>query len=193
MFGDQLTEVNIVGVMIAITGEPPMLQAGYPESRIRSQNGKLTRISGIALYTYHKYKKSIASPISHPLDSPSSPSLHGHQYASIRREGEGRPNTETGMPLSTSASRANSPPTPSTYPPLPPVRDRETAEDRTQRLRDDFEGWNREDDEVWSGDEDEPELDAEEVERRMTERDGGKGSDVMAKRRRWGEWWEKEM
>lgn len=136
---------------------------------------------GIALYTYHKYQKSIASPL--PLDShgrPISPSSlapqgQDHQYTSV--DGGAEPP----MPLSRLQT-----PSPSTYP--PPAR--ETAEDRTQRLRDEFEGWGRED-ETWSDGDADDEVEDDEVERRMTERDGSKG--VTTGRTRWGEWWGKEM
>lgn len=141
---------------------------------------------GIALYTYHKYQKSILTPV--PLDS-ATPNAHGHEYSSVR-DHEGTVPTR-GMPLS-DLSRPTSPPTLS-YPPPP----RETAEDRTQRLRDEFEGWNRSDEWSRRSSEDSTgeEVEADEVERRMTERDGGKGSmaSMGAKRRAWGEWWEKEM
>jgi len=62
----------------------------------------------------------------------------------------------------------------------------ESNEDRTNRLRDDFEGWNGDE----GSDEDDAELGDAEVQRRRNERvktghdHGGKS---------WGEWWEKEM
>ncbi len=63
----------------------------------------------------------------------------------------------------------------------------ETAEERTNRLRDDFEGWNRDREEFWTDDGD-GEVEQEEVERRRNDRVGKeKGG------RSWGEWWEKEM
>lgn len=102
------------------------------------------------------------------------------------------------MPLST-LSRPTSPPTQS-YPPLPTIRERETPEDRTQRLRDDFEGWNQHPEEdAWSQSQSrsrssQEEVEVDEVERRMLEREGGVGSGGKGgKRRAWGEWWEKEM
>jgi len=71
---------------------------------------------------------------------------------------------------------------PTSYPP----QARETTEDRTQRLRDEFEGWGRESS-TWS---ESDEVEEEEVERRMSERDG-KG--VPASKGKWAEWWSKEM
>jgi solute carrier family 35 protein C2 len=106
---------------------------------------------GIALYTYHKYQKSIATPT--PLSNET------HTYTSLH------PSSASGVPLEHLDS-----PSP-TYPPPPPPR--ETTEDRTQRLRDEFEGWGRESS-TWS-ESDREELGEDEVERRMTERDGSKG------------------
>lgn len=178
VFGDQLTEVNIIGVAIAITGE---------SAKATIVPGlDLMTFAGIALYTYHKYQKSILTPL--PLDahgrpvSPSSlaPSGQAHGYTSIR-------DRDSAVPLAPLDSRTASP----TYPPGPA---RETPEDRTQRLRDEFEGWGR--DENWS-DEDDDEVGEEEVQRRMTEREGSKsvtvGTGASARKGRWGEWWEKEM
>jgi len=55
-------------------------------------------------------------------------------------------------------------------------------------LRDEFEGWERASS-TWS---DGDEVEEDEVERRMSEREGGKGV-TPAVRGKWGEWWGKEM
>jgi solute carrier family 35 protein C2 len=128
---------------------------------------------GIALYTYHKYQKSIATPT--PLSN------DAHTYTSLH------PSSASGVPLEHLDS-----PSP-TYPPPPPPR--ETTEDRTQRLRDEFEGWGRESS-TWSEsdrEELELELGEDEVERRMTERDGSKGVTTGSSKGGWGEWWMKSM
>jgi len=124
---------------------------------------------GIALYTYHKYQKSIATPT--PLSN------EAHTYTSLH------PSSASGVPLEHLDS-----PSP-TYPPPPPPR--ETTEDRTQRLRDEFEGWGRESS-TWS-ESDREDLGEEEVERRMTERDGSKGVTTGSSKGGWGEWWMKSM
>jgi solute carrier family 35 protein C2 len=160
-----LTEVNIIGVMIAIIGKLPL-----PGHRIETTR-PLT-FTGIALYTYHKYQKSITTPI--PLEPTD------HRYTAVNDT------TTSGVPLEHLDS-PNPNPNP-TYPPI--TRERETEEDRTQRLRDEFEGWGRESS-SWSGDDADPdEVDEDEVERRMAEREGGKG---VGKGGKWGEWWAKEM
>jgi hypothetical protein len=56
-------------------------------------------------------------------------------------------------------------------------------------LRDEFEGWGRESS-TWSESGDGDEVEEDEVERRMSERDG-KGGPVA--KGRWAEWWGKEM
>jgi hypothetical protein len=56
-------------------------------------------------------------------------------------------------------------------------------------LRDEFEGWGRESS-TWSESGDGDEVEEDEVERRMSERDG-KG--VPVAKGRWAEWWSKEM
>lgn len=117
------------------------------------------------MYTYHKYQKSIATPLQSPEDE-------SHAYASLAPP-------SSGVPLENLD-------TPNTYPPLA----RETTEDRTQRLRDEFEGWGSRASSTWSISDD-GEVEEEEVERRMSERDG-KGVTVGT-RGKWGEWWAKEM
>lgn len=64
----------------------------------------------------------------------------------------------------------------------------ETAEDRSDRLRDDFEGWSRDRAEEWS--DNEQEADDVEVGKRRDEREG-KESSALSKS--WGDWWEKQM
>ena len=116
------------------------------------------------MYTYHKYQKSIATPLP-------TPETETHAYSSLN------PQTNSGLPLENMDA-------PTSYPP----QARETTEDRTQRLRDEFEGWGRESS-TWSESGDE--IEEDEVERRMSERDG-KGVGPPA-RGRWAEWWAKEM
>ncbi|WVQ78542.1 hypothetical protein IAT38_000628 [Cryptococcus sp. DSM 104549] len=165
VFGDQLTTFNIIGVVITITG--------------------------IALYSFHKYQKSISSTVeldSHgrPIQSDdSSPLIDNapHHYSTtashdIDADHSSLPGTP-GMPLTT-LSRDRSP-TPSER-----ERDRlQAEEDRVNRARDDFEGWDREGSDTWS-----EEAEEEEVERRRNEREGGEG---RGGKNKWGEWWEKEM
>lgn len=72
------------------------------------------------------------------------------------------------------------------YPPAQPLNDRDSQEDRMQRRRDDFEGWN----DSWSEDE-EGEEEEEEVLKRRRERIGDdKAGDTGGS---WGKWWDKEM
>jgi solute carrier family 35 protein C2 len=143
-------------------------------------------ISGIALYTYHKYQKSMASNI--PLDEHGRPldPEHGgesHFYArahasheETRLAGHPSPGLYTdrdAVPLN-SLDRRGDPD--------------ETDEDRANRLRDDFEGWGRRDDD-WS--DAESEADAEEVEQRRQDRQERAGA--IKGEKSWGLWWDKSM
>ncbi|WVR05461.1 hypothetical protein IAU60_002477 [Kwoniella sp. DSM 27419] len=166
VFGDQLTKLNIVGVVITICG--------------------------IALYSYHKYQKSIAStveldargdPIKEDdraplMDSTSNRYVTTPQADPERYSGVGTSRrADPAVPLS-ELDRERPKAKDHSY---PPSMAEETEEERTRRLRDDFEGWGRVDDE-WS--EDDEEAGEDEVQRRREERTGGK---------RWGEWWDKAM
>jgi len=69
----------------------------------------------------------------------------------------------------------------------------ETDEERANRMRDDFEGWDRQDADDWSdNDDDEPEADMEEVATRREQRNGEGGTEIDAAKS-WGSWWDKTM
>lgn len=70
-FGDELTPLNITGVAITACGQPPSVHSLVPV---------LTALAGIALYTYHKYKKSMQSNL--PLDPHGNP-LPEDEYEAI--------------------------------------------------------------------------------------------------------------
>jgi solute carrier family 35 protein C2 len=61
-FGDQLTPLNITGVSITICG------TSYPKQSFKWAD---TLRTGIILFTYHKYRRSIESVV--PLDSHGNP------------------------------------------------------------------------------------------------------------------------
>jgi solute carrier family 35 protein C2 len=187
LFGDRLTELNIIGVVIAI--------------------------GGITLYTYHKYQKSIMSPV--PLDKHGRPIeeealVHEHMHEELEsgryerapmgefemgeaaRRGSGslgsRPGSqrrESGSGSTQGRSKTGS----------GLVAETETHEDRVERTTSDFEGWN---DDWREDEEDEDEVADEEVERLRAQREGSgmgerpKGSGSVLGRS-WGDWWEKEM
>nr|XP_031857231.1 uncharacterized protein CI109_007350 [Kwoniella shandongensis]KAA5524303.1 hypothetical protein CI109_007350 [Kwoniella shandongensis] len=183
VFGDQLTELNIIGVVITVCG--------------------------IALYSWHKYQKSISTtlelddrgrPI--PDDNDTSPLNSNPNNLYATAPSDDPDSALSGSPSGVAMSRLNSSGTAKhVYPPGVVGTDpEEEREERMNRLRDDFEGWddpNREEDEEWSEDDEVDEADEEEVERRRKERelasDGGSGGKVGKGRKRWSEWWEKEM
>jgi solute carrier family 35 protein C2 len=140
--------------------------------------------SGIALYTFHKYQKNISSP--DPLDSsetaetanPAQPRFYAMANSEIQPLHLPGPAAER-VPLASLNSSTALDRQRHAYPP------EEGGEDGTNRLRDDFEGWN--DREAVSEDDD-SEVGEEEGERRRNERDG---KDSGGKS--WGTWWEKEM
>ena len=68
----------------------------------------------------------------------------------------------------------------------------ETNEERSNRLRDDFEGWDRRDADEWSEEDDEPEAELEEVATRREQRNGVGGTDLDSSKS-WGAWWEKSL
>ena len=186
VFGDQLTDLNIIGVVITVCGECLYFLLGMP-----SDVAQFLDLSGIALYTFHKYQRTISSDV--PLDPQGEPyPSDGHQpsitapprfYAMANTEREPLRSSDTnhdGVPLASLDSSI------ALDRQRPGYSREETAEDRTNRLRDEFEGWNG----VDGSDEDDPEAGEGEVERRRNERvrtdhDDGIGS--------WGEWWDKEM
>jgi solute carrier family 35 protein C2 len=185
LFGDRLTELNIIGVVIAI--------------------------GGITLYTYHKYQKSIMSPV--PLDKHGRPIeeealVHEHMLdqsesggyerapmgefemgEAARRASSGSQRRESGLGLGPTQTQGQG--RSKTGSGL--VAETETHEDRVERTTSDFEGWN---DDWREDDDEEDEVADEEVERLRAQREGSgmgeqrKGS-VLG--RSWGDWWEKEM
>lgn len=146
IFGDKLSPINIVGVVVTVCG--------------------------IALFSYHKYQKSISQTveidemgraITHDdLDDERTPLAHG-AYETEERSMRGS---------SAPASRPES----MRLQTLAPSSD-EDEEDRANRLRDDFEGW----DHPGSDDDEEPDDDLVEA---MRER---------KTRSKWAEWWDKPM
>ncbi|WVF72026.1 hypothetical protein IAT40_006838 [Kwoniella sp. CBS 6097] len=186
VFGDQLTSLNIVGVVITI--------------------------GGIALYSFHKYQKSISNTVEldahgNPVKEDDTAPLMGtasHRYVTASQIDREQDRISGDIALgSTSGSR-----TPSQLNEVPldsmnrgKVIQPETDEERTNRLRDDFEGWDRPDNDEWSGSEDEEEeVDADEVERRRNQRigslnggGGGEASKGGTGGGRWVDWWDKAM
>lgn len=75
VFGDEITPVNIVGVSITFMGS-----SDYPRSRTARTNNNSAGNLGIALFTHHKYQKSVHSTV--PLDA------HGNPLGSDEEEGE---------------------------------------------------------------------------------------------------------
>lgn len=63
-FGDELTPLNVTGVSITICGEQSQ-QPAAPSCNTDPRN------SGIALYTYHKYRKHMEAKV--PLDAHGNP------------------------------------------------------------------------------------------------------------------------
>lgn len=96
VFGDQLTPINITGVVITICGKftlcIPVRQPARSLPLLPSHTHPVILfLTGIALFTYHKYRKSIDSPV--PLDA------HGNPIAmdaseSLEGEEESQPLTE---------------------------------------------------------------------------------------------------
>ncbi|TXT07135.1 hypothetical protein VHUM_03305 [Vanrija humicola] len=171
VFGDQLSEVKIVGVVVTICG--------------------------IALYSFHKYRKSINRDVE--LDERGDPIL--------REDDERRPLTSERHEYATPADYVTSP-TGSGVPlhaldgpsqhvvgededdderrsgdgdgEHTPASERES--ERINRLRDEFEGW----DSVHVGSDYESEADDDDVSRHREERVGGTGS-------RWRDFWNRSM
>lgn len=181
VFGDKLTTLNLVGCAITI--------------------------SGIALYSLHKYQKSMKAEV--PLDDAGN--VVPTDDALVGDDDERRPLTHTrGQSHGSIASRPSiasyrsshrSHPTPRSrrtpegagsetpvdtvlMTELASVRSSEDAEERTNRLRDDFEGWD-----TVGGDEDEyeSEVDDDDVARYRADRVAPGG------RSRWQQWWDRPM
>ncbi|WWC69272.1 uncharacterized protein I206_103210 [Kwoniella pini CBS 10737] len=167
VFGDQLTGLNIIGVAITVCG--------------------------IALYSYHKYQKSMAETVE--LDDDGKPMKDDDTSPLMRTS------TSNGYIVTPQHDDHNEN---YHHPPMSPNiqntgevpltqlgKPKESDDDRTQRLRDDFEGWdNGNPDDEWSGPEDE--LDEDEIQRRMNDRMGNEG-DGGTKGKGWGEWWDKKL
>ncbi|XAO22695.1 hypothetical protein I312_101468 [Cryptococcus bacillisporus CA1280] len=171
VFGDQLTTFNIIGVVITITG--------------------------IALYSFHKYQKSMSSTVE--LDAEGKPvatddsveplmaaSDTRHSTVGNRESYEHAPMAPTtnDVPLSYLSSSAGHS---SHNVSLTSMEMRERGEEEINKAKDDFEGWDRP--EGWSGDEEElEELGEDEIARQREEREGQKH-----KQGKWGEWLDKQM
>lgn len=146
--------------------------------------------AGIALYSFHKYQKSISDPEDHfhshsHSHTPRTPGASGAYALAASREGHEN--------LSTRGIG-----TPHTYPPgsppSPASKEPESAQDRVDRLRDEFEGWNGADNtpEGVTDSEDEGEAGEDEVQKRRQERiDAAFG--VKRAKGRWGAWWDREV
>lgn len=153
IFGDELTPINIVGVVVTVCG--------------------------IALFSFHKYQKSISQTveideagraITHDgLDDERTPLAHGGAFDSDERERE--------RSMRSGSAPASRPESVRLHTLAPSTDDDDDDDDRATRLRDDFEGWDQ------PGSEDEYEPDDDLVEA-MRERKA---------RSRWAEWWDRPM
>lgn len=161
VFGDQLTQLNIVGVFVTVCG--------------------------IATFTYHKYQKSISEPL--PLDS------HGKP---VDPENGGEPHLYSRAPQSHEETRLAPDHSPGIYTetdavPLSSLEPRrveaESEEERVNRLRDNFEGWDNREDRDWS--DEESEADLGEVDARRKQREGDR--EDQSATRSWGRWWDQSM
>jgi solute carrier family 35 protein C2 len=167
VFGDHLTELNVIGVVIAV--------------------------SGIALFTYHKYQKVISSPV--PLDAHGQPIEDDgegmdHEYALANMDNDREAPHCSFIDQGREGVKIEGDGEDHTYPPSPP-REAEiemTNEERADRRRTEFEGWNDRD---WDEGDEEEEGEME-VQRLRNHREG-KGRSSGGLGRSWGEWWDKEM
>ncbi|WWC89859.1 uncharacterized protein L201_004787 [Kwoniella dendrophila CBS 6074] len=181
VFGDQLTGLNIVGVAITICG--------------------------IALYSYHKYQKSMASTVE--LDSNGKPILDEDGTSPLIR-------SQANRYIQTPQNEHNdhyyendqlNPTNNESEVPLTKLRNsnkniEENDEDRTQRLRDDSEGWdNNTPNDDWS-EEEEDDIDEDEIQKRRNERlnsnsnsnsNSSTGQGKLDRKSSWGDWWDKEL
>ncbi|GMK59391.1 hypothetical protein CspeluHIS016_0704060 [Cutaneotrichosporon spelunceum] len=168
IFGDKLTALNLIGCAITI--------------------------AGIALYSFHKYQKSMKTEV--PLDEEGNvvptENASDDERQPLNRGARGshgslasRPSIGSQYAPNTPSSRSRRTPdggaTPVDTVPMTELSNRSSEEDeRTNRLRDNFEGWNT------PGESDyESEVDEEEVLRYRGERVG--------LRSRWNEWWDRPM
>lgn len=167
VFGDKLTALNIIGCAITI--------------------------SGIALYSYHKYQKSMKAEV--PLDDAGNVVPDDEvddERRPLNRAARGshgslasRPSLASQRGPRTPSSRSRQTPdgvaTPADTLPMTELSNRSSEEEeRANRLRDDFEGWD-----TPGGSDYESEVDEDEVARYRTERVGV--------RSRWKEWWDRPM
>ncbi|WWC60930.1 uncharacterized protein I303_103506 [Kwoniella dejecticola CBS 10117] len=177
VFRDQLTGLNIIGVVITVCG--------------------------IALYSYHKYQKSMAETVE--LDDCGKP-IREDDTAPLMRTSTS--NRYTVAPQTDGLDHQQQDQDPDyDHPPISPSiqnagempltqlgKPKETDEERAQRLRDDFEGWDHgSPDDEWS-DQEEDVLDDNEIQRRRNERIGQENQiDDRGKRKGWGDWWDRKM
>ncbi|KAL7424140.1 hypothetical protein Q5752_001725 [Cryptotrichosporon argae] len=178
VFGDQLTELNVVGVAVTV--------------------------SGIALFSYHKYTRSLAASLKvdtagEPVPSPTRTHTHDDTSPLLGPATATRSGQSSVRAPSVRHADAGDEPAYSLRPITPASTAMvETGEERAERLRDEFEGWdegvgpadNDEDEE--DEDEDEDEADADEVARRRAERvaHGQAGWNSPAG---WNDWWDREI
>ncbi|ORY28288.1 triose-phosphate transporter family-domain-containing protein [Naematelia encephala] len=181
VFGDQLTELNIIGVVITVLG--------------------------ISLYSYHKYQKSVTSP--QPLDShgkplslslaiptdDTSPLVSSSSSNTIQRPYPYSTSSQSGQRGASQEIEQQE-----DNVPLAPLvrRTDESEQERAVRLRDEFEGWNES--RSWS-EEDGEEVDEDEVARRREDRENAAGPASASassrggggKSKSWGTWWDSSM
>ena len=208
VFGDQLTRLNVVGVVIAVCGmsnlcSPAGACSGCLRRRARpratwSCKGN-TDPKGIALYSFHKYQKSISDPDEHG---------HGHGHGASRalsREAS-HPQTPTSLSAAGAYALASSEADERGVAPAPPRHkyppggngfEPESPEERVERLRDEFEGFNEPRDGEGDGlvTDSESEVGEDEVVKRREERIHSEFGLGLGERKkgRWGEWWDREM
>ncbi|WRT67304.1 uncharacterized protein IL334_004272 [Kwoniella shivajii] len=167
VFGDQLTGLNIIGVVITVCG--------------------------IALYSYHKYQKSISSTVE--LDAHGNPVKEDDTAPLMGSNSHRYTTTPQADPDNVQNALGGSSGLQATGVPLTQLgkvgkNKKESDEDRTQRLRDDFEGWDHQREDEWS---EEDEVDEDEVERRRNQRIEGDTEPEGKKPHGWGDWWDKEL
>lgn len=187
VFGDELTNLNIVGVAVAV--------------------------SGITLYSFHKYQKSMSSPDSGHVSgrSPAEDEEAIHLYAPARTSAEGIQHNDDRdrAPRSLRAGQATS----------AALGQREITERRRDETPDgdrwDNDGWG----ESWKDDDDEDEEDVlgddsgdEEVSKQRARRESERRASIVAGvtemghakgprpgglkdklTRSWGPWWDESM
>ncbi|BEI83876.1 hypothetical protein CcaverHIS002_0404800 [Cutaneotrichosporon cavernicola] len=168
IFGDKLTALNLIGCAITI--------------------------AGIALYSFHKYQRSMKTEV--PLDDDGNvvptEDASDEERQPLNRGARGshgslasRPSLAQYAPPTPSSRSRRTPEgaaTPVDTLPMTELSNRSSEEDeRANRLRDSFEGWD-----APGGSDYESEVDEDDVARYRTERMG-------AVRSRWNEWWDRPM